>query len=357
MSTRSDTPLEQDAINPYAPRWVRDPSYQVLRRAETLKRSALNPDETEPVPSVACAEPDLPRDFPTFLVKTQQPGHDDHYIDDIRVPPSLVPRHSLMSEHKSEAWPHWWAKKRRIKRKAVYVTLAVSVVVSASYLLLWRPSTNHAAGTIAPAARASLVPSATTPVQRPEPTRVKTVRITPKFQERSPAARAEMATVAAQPKPTPSVQPTPAPQYKLASAAQPLPPASAAATPAAASLWQPETSNPPAAAHETPAIAEKQPATALDEETVALLIKRGKYFIDAGDLASARVVLRRAAEAGNREAALAMAGTYDPAALKRLGVKGLAPDPEKARFWYQKAQQLGSKEAPQLLKQLANRTD
>jgi hypothetical protein len=358
MSTRPDTPFEHDAIDPYAPRWVRDPSYQVLRRAETLKRSALNPEQTEPVPSVPCKEPDLPHDFPPFLMKNQQLGHDDHYIGNIRVPPSLLPRHSLAPKHEWEPWPHRWAKKRRNRRKAVYLALVILAAVSAPYFLLWRPSADQAAGTIAPTARASLVPvAAKSPERRPEPTRVKTVRITPKLQERSPGASAETATVAARPKPSPSAQPTPAPQYKLASAAwQPLP-ASAAATPAAASPWQAKTSEPPAAAKAAPAIAEKPPATELDEETVALLVKRGQRFIDAGDLASARVVLRRAAEAGNREAALAMAGTYDPAALKRLGVKGLAPDPEKARFWYQKAQQLGSKEAPQLLKQLANRTN
>lgn len=354
MSTRPDTPFEHDADNPYAPRWVRDPSYQVLRRAETLKRSALSAEETEPVPSVPCEEPDLPRDFPPFLMKNQQPGHENYYIDNIRVPPSLVPRHSSAPEHEREPWPHRRIRKRRTGRKAMFFSIAVLAVAGASYLLMWNPSTNHAADVTARTIQASLVPATITAEEPPASTQVKTVRITPKYQEPWPAG--ETASPTTQQKPNTSSPPASPPRYRVASQTrEPVP--AAAATPAVATPWPSRTPEPAAAATEPPAIAAKPPTTELDEETVALLIKRGKSFIDAGDLASARVVLRRAAEAGNSEAALAMAGTYDPAALKRLGVKGLAPDPEKARLWYEKARQLGSSEAPQLLKQLANRTN
>src|SRR5262245_26027878 len=50
----------------------------------------------------------------------------------------------------------------------------------------------------------------------------------------------------------------------------------------------------------------------LNGDEIAVLLKRGKDLITAGDLAAARLVLRRAADANNAEAALALAATYDP---------------------------------------------
>jgi hypothetical protein len=235
-------------------------------------------------------------------------------------------------------------------------TLAVSVAAGASYLMLWN-STDNAVDPAAQTVRASIAPAAIAPVEPPASTQVKTVRITPNQQGPWPAT--ETAAPAPQQKPNISDPPAPepAPQYRVASQAwEPLP-ASTPATPAKIADRAPETRSLAAVASAAPAKEETPTAAKLDEETIALLIKQGEQFISAGDFASARVVFRRAAEAGNREAALAMAGTYDPAALKRLGVKGLAPDPEQARIWYEKARRLGSTEAPQLLKRLANRTD
>src|SRR6266567_760661 len=47
----------------------------------------------------------------------------------------------------------------------------------------------------------------------------------------------------------------------------------------------------------------------LDREEISALLKRGENFIADGDLASARLVLQRAAEGGDRRAALRLAGT------------------------------------------------
>jgi len=92
----------------------------------------------------------------------------------------------------------------------------------------------------------------------------------------------------------------------------------------------------------------------MDREDIAILIKRGEEFIAAGDLAAARVVLRRAAEAGDAGAALALAATYDPIVLTELKAYGFAADIEMARVWYQKAKEFGSAEAPRRLEKLAN---
>jgi uncharacterized protein len=89
-----------------------------------------------------------------------------------------------------------------------------------------------------------------------------------------------------------------------------------------------------------------------DREHIAELVKRGKTFIASGDLAAARVVLQRAAESSNAEAALALAATYDPVILRQLKVYGFAADVDMARTWYERATEFGSPEAPRRLEML-----
>jgi hypothetical protein len=95
-------------------------------------------------------------------------------------------------------------------------------------------------------------------------------------------------------------------------------------------------------------------ATTLDPESeeAATLVKRGEQLAAAGDMASARLTLRRAAEAHNARAALALGATYDPNVLRSLGIYGVAPDIAEARSWYEKAKEYGSPEAPQRLQML-----
>src|ERR1700733_10275214 len=90
----------------------------------------------------------------------------------------------------------------------------------------------------------------------------------------------------------------------------------------------------------------------LDADEIAMLIKRGKDAFSTGDLAAARLLLRRAAEAGSAEAALALGATFDPLVLRRLGAIGAVPHPAQARKWYQKAADLGSDAASQQLAKL-----
>lgn len=98
-----------------------------------------------------------------------------------------------------------------------------------------------------------------------------------------------------------------------------------------------------------PAFAQRQ----LDTEEIAVLLKRGKDLIAHGDIAAARVTLKRAAEANDADAALALASTYDPFVLRELKVYGFPADPAKARAWYEKAKELGSAVAPRRLEMLA----
>jgi hypothetical protein len=93
----------------------------------------------------------------------------------------------------------------------------------------------------------------------------------------------------------------------------------------------------------------------LDPEAIKLLMQQGDQFVASGDLVAARLVFRRAAEAGNAAAALALGATFDPVVLARIGVRGMGADVEKARSWYEKAKEFGSPEAPHRLETLANR--
>jgi len=98
-----------------------------------------------------------------------------------------------------------------------------------------------------------------------------------------------------------------------------------------------------------------KPPGGLEVDQIKLLVKQGKQFASAGDLASARVFLQRAAQAGDATAAMALGATYDPVVHAQIGVVGLGADIEQARSWYQKAERLGSMEATWRLQALANR--
>jgi hypothetical protein len=93
----------------------------------------------------------------------------------------------------------------------------------------------------------------------------------------------------------------------------------------------------------------------LDPDVIASLLSRADALIASGDVAAARLALRRAADAGDPRAAVTLGGTYDPALLEKLSVHGIAPDVAMARSWYERAQKLGSAEAPQRLEMLASR--
>jgi TPR repeat protein len=83
-----------------------------------------------------------------------------------------------------------------------------------------------------------------------------------------------------------------------------------------------------------------------------MLISRANDFLKSGDFASARLLLRRAAEAGDANAALKLGATFDPLSLHALGAIGIAPDIAQARQWYEKAVELGSDDARQRLARL-----
>ncbi len=86
-----------------------------------------------------------------------------------------------------------------------------------------------------------------------------------------------------------------------------------------------------------------------EPEATAGLVARANVLLGRGDIGSARIVLERAAEAGNAEARFKLAETYDPFILSKWGTYGTRGDAMKAIDLYAKAQAGGIKEAKERL--------
>jgi hypothetical protein len=122
----------------------------------------------------------------------------------------------------------------------------------------------------------------------------------------------------------------------------------------------------PAASGDAPALTGPTPRPSLarpsrpalgaeDQQRAQKLVGKGTEQLRDGDIAGARLYFQRAADIGFAPAAFALAETYDPHELARLGVQGMQPDPAAARQWYERALQLGAPEATQRLQRLGAR--
>jgi hypothetical protein len=87
----------------------------------------------------------------------------------------------------------------------------------------------------------------------------------------------------------------------------------------------------------------------LAHEQIELLVARSQELISQGDVGAARTLLRRAAEARDARATLALGATYDPVMLAIIRAQGVTPDASLARDWYKKASEFGSQEAQERL--------
>lgn len=92
-----------------------------------------------------------------------------------------------------------------------------------------------------------------------------------------------------------------------------------------------------------------------EQQRALRFVSKGHELLTEGDVATARLYYQRAVDAGLHEGALALAASYDPVELGRIGVKGLQPDADAARAWYLRAKQLGAPEAEERLNRLSAR--
>jgi hypothetical protein len=101
-----------------------------------------------------------------------------------------------------------------------------------------------------------------------------------------------------------------------------------------------------------PAVAGVQPDPGLSASETRALVTRGDAFRSAGDITSARLYYERAADAGDGQAALRLAESFDGVTLTFSGVHGVAADPAKALSWYRRARELGKAGADQRIESL-----
>jgi hypothetical protein len=97
------------------------------------------------------------------------------------------------------------------------------------------------------------------------------------------------------------------------------------------------------------------PVQSLNGDLASTLMRRGQDFLGMGDIAAARVLFGRLADAGIADGAFAVAQTYDPRYLTMHKVIGVVGDESKARAFYQQAAQLGSVEAAHKLEQTVSK--
>ncbi len=95
-------------------------------------------------------------------------------------------------------------------------------------------------------------------------------------------------------------------------------------------------------------------ARRIEPEEVAALMKRAREMLAAGDIPSARLLLKRAAGAPDVTAALLLAQSYDADILGARDVRNITPDMATARAWYERAAALGSADAQRRLAQMQN---
>jgi hypothetical protein len=86
-------------------------------------------------------------------------------------------------------------------------------------------------------------------------------------------------------------------------------------------------------------------------ETAGLLA-RGDWLFATGDIAAARLLYERAADAGEARAAVRLGESFDPVYLDGSHLRGLQGDRDMAVFWYRHARDLGATGVASRLKKL-----
>lgn len=89
-----------------------------------------------------------------------------------------------------------------------------------------------------------------------------------------------------------------------------------------------------------------------DRDRALRLVKRGQQLLEDSNIAEARLLFEKAADLGLADGAIALAATFDEAELSTAGVRGVKGDVKEARRWYERAAQLGAREAQQRLQRL-----
>lgn len=111
---------------------------------------------------------------------------------------------------------------------------------------------------------------------------------------------------------------------------------------------------PPSTSESAPRGLPSRPPPKLSTQEIQDLLTRGTKFFGEGNMAPARLLFRRAADAGEPLGLLLLGMTYDPVEYERRGVVGLSADEVQAMDYYEKARAAGVKDAVQRITALNN---
>jgi TPR repeat protein len=117
-----------------------------------------------------------------------------------------------------------------------------------------------------------------------------------------------------------------------------------------------ETVTPAATIITSPAPGKLSSETAFSAAEIAALLARGDWLFATGDVASARLLYQRAADAGVARAAVRLGETFDPVFSGPPHLRGLDRDSSIAAFWYSRARDLGATGVASRLKSLETRS-
>ena len=84
----------------------------------------------------------------------------------------------------------------------------------------------------------------------------------------------------------------------------------------------------------------------------AAQLERADALMKSGDISAARLILETLSDEGSGKAAYFLGLTYDPVFFSSNFIRGMAPEPATAAIWYQKAFELGYKEAGSAISRL-----
>jgi hypothetical protein len=104
----------------------------------------------------------------------------------------------------------------------------------------------------------------------------------------------------------------------------------------------------------SPSVAPRLPVAAEDASAIAAKMRNGVELMTYGEVFAARAMFQRVAEAGEGAGAFALAETYDPIVLGELRLREqIMPDVALARTWYERARDLGVREARDRISRLS----
>jgi len=357
MSSPIGRSSDPNAISPYAPKWARDPNAAPSLRSRLRMADKYVPDlpaDDRSRHHIADKYfPDLPADDSGYVAERGL-----HFNS---LEPSVVPEPPI---------PEVWRRDRErplIRSNSVMRMLLLSLFVVllaalTSFVVVVILPGGHRFALLQKATKESVgTPDGNVPMAaaRSVATADKNMPAPAVYNRQSPPAHAHPApapperSAATQLEAMRPVSAAPT-AGKLPVSSEPGPassilgrptPAATAPAQAAAVDSAPKTKAVPVTKVKTVPIRPNESTRPLNPDEIETLLKQGANFISVGDFASARIVFRRVAEAHNARGAYALAATYDPIALGKIGGNGSTPDIAKARQWYAKASELGSRDA------------